>query len=520
MKKNNKKIVLKRAEKYYSLKSTEFKIDKLVEVSKKYQLFRNRIYRKYGGLEFLLYLNYPRKLRDELVLEGNLQKYGLQDRQWKMALAEASGALASLWSNAIRGTRTKINQDKKANKFNEFESHYMFYILTSPAFTYSICKNNYIEISKDFGGPIDHKKCNRYLHRCLRKYRGNTPKSKSKIFTIDSNMYDIHKDKTGKFWLGIMSLVPRKRINIPLTSEILTTKNLTISIKGKRVEITEAKEVICKPVFKELKIEDKNILSVDKGYTELLCDNNKINYGEGLGFLLSKISDEKSEINIKRNKLRDLSKNYIKSRDSIKIKKAKNINKYNLGRKKFYRIKDYHRNLVKDFVNLSLNDFFKSNPNLKLLVTENLNFSYTSKKYNRVQKRRLNSWIKGILKNRLLFKCQQNGVLLESVNAAYTSQICPQCGYLHKDNRQGGIFHCLYCGFEDSADYVSSLNILSRFSDPDIDLFTSYKEVNKILIKRFNDRLSLPNLDSRYRCSSLALSGEARTTKSLGERIS
>jgi IS605 OrfB family transposase len=503
LKNNNKKCQPKRAVKYYSLKATKSKIKDLLKIAHKYRLFRNKIFQEYGGLKFLPYLNYPRRLRDEFVQKDNLEKRGLQDRQWKRALAEASGTLASLWSNAINETKIKINRDKKDKKFTEPEIHYMFYVLKSYTLIYGVCKNSTFKLGKDFEGPVDYEKCNRYLHRCLRKFRGNSPNSKSNSFSIDSDMYDIFEDKKGNTWFGLMSLIPRKRINIPLTSEIKTTKDLMIKIKGNRIEITEAKNLECRPALKKEEIKDVNILAVDKGYTELICDNKNIKYGEGLGKLLNKISDERSEINKKRNKLRDLSKNFIKTGDPAKVKKAKNIIKYNLGKDKFYNIKNYQKSQVKDFVNVTLNDFFKSNSDLKLLVAENLNFSYSNNKFSKEQRRRLSAWIKGLLKNRLLFKCQQNGVLLEDVNAAYTSQACPRCGYSHGDNRHGDMFHCLNCGFEGESDYISSLNILSRLNDPDIDRFTPYKEVKKILDKRFNDRLRLPNLDSRHRSGSL-----------------
>jgi transposase len=205
-----------------------------------------------------------------------------------------------------------------------------------------------------------------------------------------------------------------------------------------------------------------------------------------------------------------LSENYTKSDNPIKVKKAKRINKYNLGHKKFYRIKDRQRNIVKDFVNLGLNDFLKSNSDLKLLIVENLNFTYTNHKFSKIQRRRLSSWIKGIMKDRNSFKCQQNGVLLEDINAAYLSQTCPLCWYVHKENRHGDLFHCLSCGFEGQADYVSSLNALLRFKDPDIGRFTPYKEVKGILQERFNNRLRLSNQDSRNLSRSFAEAAERR----------
>jgi hypothetical protein len=92
------------------------------------------------------------------------------------------------------------------------------------------------------------------------------------------------------------------------------------------------------------------------------------------------------------------------------------------------------------------------------------------------------------LRQRIEFKCQQNGVLLAEVNAAYTSQTCLFCGFVHPGNRKGDKFHCLNCGREGDADYFASLNILSRLDDPDIGRYTPYREVREILVERFETR--------------------------------
>ena len=35
----------------------------------------------------------------------------------------------------------------------------------------------------------------------------------------------------------------------------------------------------------------------------------------------------------------------------------------------------------------------------------------------------------------------------------HTSKRCSRCGFTHKDNRNGGSFACLSCGYELHADY-------------------------------------------------------------------
>ena len=63
----------------------------------------------------------------------------------------------------------------------------------------------------------------------------------------------------------------------------------------------------------------------------------------------------------------------------------------------------------------------------------------------------------------LSYKCALSGVRLVVVNPAYTSQTCPQCGNVAKENRESqAFFHCVACGHEDNADVNAAVNILTR----------------------------------------------------------
>ena len=54
------------------------------------------------------------------------------------------------------------------------------------------------------------------------------------------------------------------------------------------------------------------------------------------------------------------------------------------------------------------------------------------------------------------------GIGTEYVPAAYTSQGCPKCGHICKSNRNGLVFRCLSCGFQDNADRVGATNVALR----------------------------------------------------------
>ncbi|MBN3860071.1 IS200/IS605 family element transposase accessory protein TnpB [Neisseriaceae bacterium PsAf] len=69
------------------------------------------------------------------------------------------------------------------------------------------------------------------------------------------------------------------------------------------------------------------------------------------------------------------------------------------------------------------------------------------------------SWFE--FRRQLDYKLLWNGGYLIEVNPKNTSQTCPICGYVSKNNRQTqSNFECIECGYADNADLVGAINIL------------------------------------------------------------
>ena len=61
----------------------------------------------------------------------------------------------------------------------------------------------------------------------------------------------------------------------------------------------------------------------------------------------------------------------------------------------------------------------------------------------------------------LEYKLKRNGGKLIKVNPKYSSQTCPECGYISKENRKTQArFKCIKCEYCGKADYVASVNLL------------------------------------------------------------
>lgn len=70
------------------------------------------------------------------------------------------------------------------------------------------------------------------------------------------------------------------------------------------------------------------------------------------------------------------------------------------------------------------------------------------------------------LKNILTSICNKNGVQITFIQPHYTSQTCPKCGNISKNNRTTQeLFECSECGHKNNADLNSATNIFNRFHE-------------------------------------------------------
>lgn len=83
--------------------------------------------------------------------------------------------------------------------------------------------------------------------------------------------------------------------------------------------------------------------------------------------------------------------------------------------------------------------------------------------WNRKSTRKVNRIPYGFFKYALKHVAEREGVAVKEVKAHYTSQICPQCGFVGRENWKGySYFKCLRCGYEADRDRTASLNIAER----------------------------------------------------------
>jgi putative transposase len=96
----------------------------------------------------------------------------------------------------------------------------------------------------------------------------------------------------------------------------------------------------------------------------------------------------------------------------------------------------------------------------------------------------------GYVRDKLTFKLDERGIRYRRVQAAYSSQECAMCGFVHKGNRPSqAAFTCLRCGHTENADVNAARNIAKRFGDDELNQL-HFRDVKAVLQERFARRLS------------------------------
>ena len=75
------------------------------------------------------------------------------------------------------------------------------------------------------------------------------------------------------------------------------------------------------------------------------------------------------------------------------------------------------------------------------------------------------SWAFRQLQGFIEYKAKEAGIAILYVNPEYTSQTCPRCNHISRNNRSGLSFRCGKCGYGTHADRVGAMNIEHRTRD-------------------------------------------------------
>jgi putative transposase len=429
-----------------------------------------------------------RTRRDVLVKECYHNSNGLQGRMWKMALKDAYETVLKQWAALAAEIKPRIFQH---DGWSETQQHYAYWLLKSPQRLAQLAIGR-APLPSHFSIELKERKTvQNYLRRVIRRHKGSHPRvRKARSFALDADMYGVF-EKNGTQYIEVMSLVPRQRIVVPLTGHTPINGNIRIILdeERQRVEVhytaavVGAVEADTDELGETLPPDPAEVCGLDAGLTEVFTDEAGQRYGTDFGPFLKQTSETLTDKGRKRNKLHQIAK---KARAKGDHAKANRIHKYNLGRKKLRRQARKRNAEMQRQINAAFNRVLKKRQPA-VIVTEKLDFRGKAQSKN--ISRRINVWARRVLKERVEFKASAARCRRKQVNPAYSSQTCPICGYVHRDNRRGDTFQCQQCRHTGDADQVAATNHKARKNDPEIRLCTPKTRVKEILLARFYARL-------------------------------
>ncbi|MGC8626395.1 MAG: zinc ribbon domain-containing protein [Acidimicrobiales bacterium] len=357
----------------------------------------------------------------------------------------------------------------------------------------------------------------RYLHRVLREVLASTwpTVTLSRSMALDETLYTstvVERPGTSPSRRQYVRVVgPRQ--NEPIAIPLAGTSRVPGNI---RLVLDEGEERAFAHVTYEMTPlpgpASGPDLSMDWGITEVCTDEHGVKHGQEYGRVLTSATEQRNRTGRARGKLWAITKKNAGS------KRTRHIARNNLGTKKQTRRRMRTQAALRTIAGAAVKEVVYGEPNRtrargrvahdpskrpRLLIVEDLAHLRGKARSKKIS-RTCSSWARAENEERMAVHAYLGGSEVKTVNAAYTSQTCPDpdCGYVLRDNRNGDRFHCRNpywdCNWQGDADQVAAMNLKSRIDDPEIHRYTPHTEVKKILEGR-----SLRRLESRRGGSSV-----------------
>ncbi|WP_035107505.1 zinc ribbon domain-containing protein [Desulfovirgula thermocuniculi] len=464
-----------------SLPLNDRKWARLVETAEAYARQKDAFLVEYAHIKYLHYLGDKRTLRDELVSASFASPFGLQARMWKLALEDALFTLERQWEAAIETARGLVARHEE---LTDEEKHYAFWLLYRPRKGGRDWKRiQSIFTGEDVTGEqvkldgAGRRRVRNYLRRVLRRVLGRRPRvKKARSFVVDQQMYRVFFTEKRQY-IAVSTLTPGERVVIPLAGAHAVEGNLRVVLlpDERAVEV----HISCEPVVFPAGSEEAGI---DLGVTEVFTDDTGRKYRAEYGEALQEMSDYILDKGRKRQKLWALYRRNLE-RDPAR---ARRMRRHNLGLAKQRKRHRRLRRRCENEINRAFNEFLKAR-RPRVVAYEDLSHLQGKAKSKELA-RKISGWRRHIIKERreykwFVFSVEDPG----PVNAAYSSQTCPVCGWVDPQNRKGDIFECRECGFTADADQVAAMNLKARLHDEEITRYTPRSKVKEILLRRYSE---------------------------------
>jgi len=442
-----------------------------------------------------------RAYRDQLVASGYRSPHGLQARMWKMAAKDAYETMVKYWTSIAEDVRPLVHRKRN---WTDGMRHYAFWLLSNPRRVAALWAG-FTPLPTTFEVPKPERSAVvKTIAREVRRRVVRLPRvRRARSMALDANMYALTTSATGRQQIEVMGFTPYKRILVPLLGTAAVSGNIRVVLEpGTRVAEVHTTFDLHIPT----QVPDGGDASVDLGQSEVLTDDHGKRYGKQFGEFLARASKVDLDKGRKRGKLHAIAK---KARAKGDPAKARRIRTSNLGHEKLNNRRRTNQAECARQVNTAYNQFLRHRRPSRF-AQERLDFRGRGK--SRAMSRRTVQMRNTTIKERSNFKASAAGVCRQRVNPAYSSQLCPRCGYVHAKNRDGDKFVCLFCGWVGHSDRVGAHNLRHRMDDPGIPLWMPKGQVRTILLSRFSRRTGeTPDWNPQGDCSGVDSRYQATT---------
>ena len=348
----------------------------------------------------------------------------------------------------------------------------------------------------------------RYLHRMLRNGLGGTWPTVhlTRSMALDETLYrSFIVERAGatlkrRQYVSVVGHEARKRINIPLAGLSRVSGNIRVVLDK------DEERAFIHVVYDMLPLPGPATgteVAIDWGITEVCTDDAGVKHGKDYGKVLIGATEQRNKTGKERGRLWPITKKNAGS------KRAKHIARNNLGTLKQAKMRRRTQAALRTISGAAVKEVVYGESNRtrargkpvrdpskrpKSLIIEDLSHLRGKAKSKKIS-RMCSSWARNENEERMTVHAYLGGSEVKTVNAAYTSQTCPDpnCGYVEAQNRDGDRFHCRNphweCNWQGDADHVAAMNLKTRINDCEIHRFTPHMEVKKILEDRFLRRM-------------------------------
>lgn len=412
---------------------------------------------------------------------GSIGGVGVSDRDvrdWWMAegIAVQFGVVANAWEETVRDAMSDIKAHREAAKvpvrwaihargLNQTETKRLSTLLKGDQWTRE---------------PLLRWVLRTYLH-------GGHNRTHTQIIVRVEQVRTFTRTVGGRVWLAVPDLTRRVSVPICLDTTVAPRETLRLVLRGGVVEVHH--QVEDQQMASTHRPAGTRTIGVDKGYSEVLVDSEGQHHGTVLGPLLQQRSDYLCHKNACRARLRSLAE---KAAQCGEHGKAERVRRHNLAAVKKYRQERRWRQRVRTETCRAVNAVVDK---AAVIHAEDLTRPFASRaELGRNTSRCLAAWTKGVTAEVLSHVSDRRGSVVRLVNAAYTSHVIPETGAL--GSRRGDRLYCIGCGGVWQADHAAAVNVLYRYADPDIGLWSPHWRVRQILRNRDRHRSRLPDQDS------------------------